>query len=706
MAFTPESNQEMNISWYLDLVRFPYENCVEARGWAFAKPAADGMSGRNGADPKDDSDYKESVVFPEISVEDEEKRAVQSACHRSLRADVSGSFLPETPDFQCGFSVTWQYREGRNYRLCLRSGKTQVTRVIDIADARVREREALRHFPDKRAMKRADDPFLKADTRYMKEHWSREAFDEAIRHRFTPFDPAYTEFVRSTGISAEELNRQRAARFPEMPKISVIVPTYRTPERFLVEMIESVRNQTYQNWELCIADGSEGDRSVLRILKKYHRRDPRIRYQINERNLGISGNTNEALKMAAGDFIALLDHDDVLAPDALYEAAQAVRKTPEADLIYSDEDKFSEDVRDRFEPAFKPDFDWEYFRANNYICHLCVIRSSLLREVGDFRDEYNGAQDFDLFLRCAEKARAIVHIPKVLYHWRCHQGSTAANPESKPYAVAAGKNAVLAHLKRIGRDGVKITDVPGTVYYYREIYQISGTPAVDIVIPADPYGEEESRRTEADVRAHSSYTNFRILRALPESPEDTADYVIFLDGSARILTENWIELLLGHCQREEVGAAGGKSFFRDYRIDQAGMAVGVGGPAGRILSGQPAQTLGPNCRAVLQQRKSALSGVCMMVKKSELIRAGGVKEELRRAFWDLDLCLGIGENGKFLVYDPNVMITRKRQEEEDFSEESAAFIKRWANVLGKPDPFYSPNYSQKTADFSYRRDFD
>ena len=699
MAFTPDNNQEMNISWYLDLVRFPFENCVEARGWAFAEPKAGGDGTRDGADHR-------IVGFPDIFVEDGSGRVVQSTCSRSLRADVSCLFLPETPDFLCGFSVTWQYLEGEDYTLNLCSGKSRIACRIDIADARVRERESLRHFPDKRAMKRADDPYLKADTRYMKEHWSREDFDGAMKRRFTPFDPAYTEFVRRIRKSAGKPDRKMALRFPDMPKISVIVPTYRTPKRFLVEMIESVRSQTYPDWELCIADGSEGDRSVLRILKKYHRRDSRIRFRINEKNFGISGNTNEALKMASGDFIALLDHDDVLSPDALYEAAEAVRNNPEADLIYSDEDKFSEDVRDRFEPAFKPDFDWEYFRANNYICHLCVIRASLLREVGGFRDEYNGAQDFDLFLRCAEKARRIVHIPKVLYHWRCHQGSTAANPESKPYAVTAGKNAVLAHLKRIGREGTAITDVPGTVYYYREIYATAGTPAVDIVIRRDPYGEEEARRTEERVRAHSSYPDFRIRRDLPKSLGDLADYIIFLDGSAEILTENWIELLLGHCQREEVGAAGGKSFFRDYRIDQAGMALGTGGVAGRILEGQPAQTLGPNCRAVLQQRKSVLSGVCMMVKKSELIRAGGVSEELRRAYWDLDLSLKIGESGKFLVFDPNVRITRKRPEEGDYSGERAAFIKRWADVLEKPDPFYSPNYSRETADFSYRRDFD
>lgn len=690
--FTPENNQKMNISWYLDLVRFPFENCVEARGWAFAKR----QGGAGGAED-------EAAVFPEISVADEQGQTVQITCRRSLRADVSHLFLAKTPDFPCGFSVTWHYQEEQNYTLCLRAGSSEASRVIDIRDARVREREALRHFPDRKAMRRSQDPYLKQDTRYMRENWSRDEFDEAMQHRFLPFDPAYTEFVCRTRPDDETLARQREMKFLNMPKISVAVPVYRTPGRFLVEMIESVRSQTYPNWELCIADGSEGDRRVLRILKKYRRKDSRIRFQINEKNFGISGNTNEAVKMASGDFIALLDHDDVLSPDALYEVASALHKNPDADLVYSDEDKFSEDVRDRFEPAFKPDFDWEYFRANNYICHLCVIRSSFLRKVGGFRDEYNGAQDFDLFLRCAEKARAIIHIPKVLYHWRCHQGSTAANPESKPYAVAAGKNALLAHLDRTGRGDTMITDVPGTVYYYRELYAVSGTPDVDIVIRRKPgLGEEEVRRTEEDVRAHSTYQNFRVLRELPEPITDAADYIIFLDGSARILTKNWIELLLGHCQREEVGAAGGKSLFRDYLIDQAGMAVGIRGSVGRILQGQPAQTLGPNCRAVLQQRKSALSGVCMMVKKSALIGAGGVDRKLRRAFWDIDLCLKIGENGEVLVFEPNVVITRKRPEPCGFEEERAVFTEKWRPVLAKPDPFYSPNYSQKKADYSYR----
>lgn len=258
--------------------------------------------------------------------------------------------------------------------------------------------------------------------------------------------------------SAEELAAQKKRHFMRAVTFSIVVPTYHTPEDFLRQMVESVLGQTFCRVELCIADGSS-DESVESIIREYQEKDPRIKYQRLSENKGISENTNEGLKMASGEYIGLLDHDDLLEPHALYEMRMVLAKNPQADVIYSDEDKVSFDLKHYFEPHFKPDFNRDLLRSNNYICHFLVMKRELLEKVGEFRSEYDGAQDFDLVLRLTEAAECIVHIPKVLYHWRCHEASTANNPMSKLYAYEAGRRAVEAHLERCGepnRDKYKI----------------------------------------------------------------------------------------------------------------------------------------------------------------------------------------------------------------------------------------------------------
>jgi len=262
-------------------------------------------------------------------------------------------------------------------------------------------------------------------------------------------EAGYDRWLRNQLPDGAEDAKQRAAAFEAMPCISVLVPAYETPEPFLRQMIESVLSQSYSHLELCIADGSPGD-GVQKIVESYGEKDSRIRYQRLSENRGISENTNEALAMATGEYIGLLDHDDLLLPGALFEVVKALNEAGGADAVYTDEDKVNMDLTHHFQPHFKPDFNLEYLRSNNYICHFFVVKRELACQVGGFQREFDGAQDHDFIFRCTEQAGKVLHIPKVLYSWRCHEASTASNPESKRYAYEAGKRAVAAHLKRMG----------------------------------------------------------------------------------------------------------------------------------------------------------------------------------------------------------------------------------------------------------------
>jgi glycosyltransferase involved in cell wall biosynthesis len=277
------------------------------------------------------------------------------------------------------------------------------------------------------------------------------AFLQAVKTRLSGHKPVdYQSWQEKHRPSEELLQSQRDAQWPDdSPLFSIVIPLYATPERYLRELIESIEKQTYQKYEVCFADGSPEDQKLEELIGKYQKDNYRIRYQYLNGNFGISGNTNEAVKMASGDFIVLCDHDDLLTENALYELAKAVIENPECDCIYSDEDKIDETSKKYFDPHFKPDYNIDLLTSCNYICHIYAVRKSLVDKTGAFRSEYDGAQDHDFILRTTEQARQIVHIPKVLYHWRTHMASTAANPESKLYAFEAGKKAVRAHFERV-----------------------------------------------------------------------------------------------------------------------------------------------------------------------------------------------------------------------------------------------------------------
>ena len=316
--------------------------------------------------------------------------------------------------------------------------------------------------------------------RYLK-HYGPKEFWIRLHERFEPEEVPYGPWYEAYVPDEKELNRQKEHKFCENLLISVVVPAFRTPEKFLRQMLDSVRAQTYANWELCIANGSPDDRGMQAVLEEYAKKDSRIRYKNLKDNLGIAENTNEAFSMASGEFVGLMDHDDLLAPNAFYEIISALEKDKEADAVYTDEDKVTTDLSEHFQPHLKPDFNLDLLRSNNYICHFFVVRRSIVEQVGGFRREYDGAQDYDFIFRCVEKARKVAHVPEILYHWRTHKASTADNPASKMYAFEAGKRAIEAHLKRTGTKG--IVSHTKDLGFYRVQYPVQGQPLVSIIIP-------------------------------------------------------------------------------------------------------------------------------------------------------------------------------------------------------------------------------
>ena len=543
----------------------------------------------------------------------------------------------------------------------------------------------------------------------------------------------------------QELDRQEKHKFKYAPKISILVPVYNTPETFLRQMIESVQKQTYGNWELCIANANPANEQVKVILKEYTANDARVKVTDVPENEGIAQNTNKALEIADGTFIGLLDHDDVLAENALYEVVKELNKAVDTDVIYTDEDKVSTAMDEYFSPNFKPDFNLDMLRSNNYFCHFFVAKKELIETVGGFRGEYNGAQDYDLFLRCIEKAERIAHIPKILYHWRVHQESTADNPLSKMYAYDAGQKAIEQHLKRCGVTAeVSKTENLG---FYRVKYQQEGSPLVSILIPNKDQKDTLDQCLKS-IEARTDYENYEIIIIENNSTEQETfeyykqiknpkirviewkdefnysainnfgvrhakgEYLLFLNNDIEVINSDWLGEMLSNCQREEVGAVGAKLYYPDNTVQHAGVIVGIGGVAGSVFVGLKRGYTGYMHRASIQQNLSAVTAACMMVKKSVFEEVGGFEEELKVAFNDIDFCLKIREKGHLIVYDPYVELYHyesKTRGAEDTTEKIRRFQSEieymrshWSSILKNGDPAYNPNLSLKKWDYSLR----
>ena len=548
--------------------------------------------------------------------------------------------------------------------------------------------------------------------------------------------------VDYTAVTAERRNREESTVFPENIKFSILVPLYNTPIKFLDEMIESVKAQTYKNWELCLADGSDEEHGDVRSrVESYMKDDKRIVYRKLEKNLGISENTNACIAMSTGDYIALFDHDDILHPSALFENMKAICEHG-ADFIYTDEATFvSPDIRKIVTFHFKPDYALDNLRANNYICHFSVFSRELLEKTGGFRHEYDGSQDHDLILRLTGNAKKVYHIRKLLYFWRSHPQSVAMTMGAKNYAIDAGKRAVHDSIKASGYD-CTVESSKAHPAMYRIKYELKIHPLVSIMIPNMNH-KEDLKRCIDSILFRSTYDNYEIIVIENNSTDkeifeyyeeiEKADnirvvkydgkfnysdinnygasfadgeYLLLLNNDTEIITPEWIEEMLMYAQRTDVGIVGAKLYYPDDTVQHAGVIVGLGGVAGHTHCHIKRDDSGYMGKMFYAQDLSAVTAACLMIKKSVFDSIGGFDCEFAVAFNDVDFCLRVREQDKLVVFTPYAELyhyeSKSRGYEDTpekkrrFAGEVDLFHKKWdKKFLDKGDPYYNPNLSLK-----------
>jgi len=561
--------------------------------------------------------------------------------------------------------------------------------------------------------------------------------------------------------------QERETVFDRMVKISILVPLYNTPLNFLEEMIGSVTWQTYQNWELCLADGSDAEhKEIGEYCKRLAAQDSRIVYQKLARNDKISGNTNECLKLATGEFVALFDHDDILHPSVLYEYVKVINEQ-DADYIYCDETTFKDgSVDNMITLHFKPDYSPDNLRANNYICHFSCFKKDLLEGMELFRKQYDGSQDHDMILRLTDKAKNVVHVPKLLYYWRSHAGSVASGIDAKPYVVEAARGAVADHLRTHGYEHFKITSTRAFETIFKISYEIKGEPKISIVI-ANKDHVEDLRRCISSIREKSTYENYEIVvvennseteeifayyKELTNDKFDKSmkhgdvvssddgvikivkyegefnysainnlgvektdgEYILLLNNDTQVITVNWMEELLMYAQREDVGAVGGKLFYGNKTIQHAGVVIGLGAhrTAGHTHYGQSRENLGYMGRLCYTQNVTAVTGACLMVKKELFEKVGGLDTGFAVSLNDVDFCLKLRKEGYLNVFTPFAELYHFEsisrglddagEKAQRYNKESEVFRDKWKEELAKGDPYYNPNFSLDRSDYSLK----
>lgn len=688
--------KENLVEYHLDRVEILYDTMLEIQGWVV--------------------DQRGSV---EVTVHQEDASLLDCRISRGRRPDVveRRNLDEEYKTQEIGFRISAALPEIKGGEIILHFCGDSVTKTYTIDIEELRKQNKPKGF--------------------LSRLFGKESVAEG----------GYEAWLARHKVDKRTLRRQKHSAFAQKPLISIVIPLYCTPLPYLKELLESVRRQSYENWQLCLADGSPDDKAK-EFIEKHYGREKRIVYRKLEENGGISANTNEAVALAAGEYLMLCDHDDTLEPDALYEIVKAINDTG-ADVLYTDEDKVSMDGRHYFDPNFKPDFNLFRLRENNYICHIFVVKKSLTDETGLLRSEFDGAQDFDFILRCCEKAQKITHIPKVLYHWRCHMDSTAADPSSKAYAYEAGRKAVREHYQRLGIDAkVEMTERPG---WYRSHVKVQGNPLISVIIPNKDHTDDLELCLFSMTRK-STYRNYEILivennsekeetfeyyRKLPDrypkarvltwekefnysainnfaAKEAKGEYLLFLNNDVEILTPDWMEEMLQNCQQENVAAVGAKLYYPDDTIQHAGVVLGLGGIAGHIMCRASKEDPGYFGRMISVQEISAVTAACMMVKKSDFDAVGGLDETFQVAFNDIDLCMKFRAAGKKIIFTPYAELyhyeSKSRGLEDTpekqfrFDKEVKRFQEKWAQQLEMEDPYYSPNLSVTEGDCSLRED--
>ena len=695
---------------------------TEVRGWAFTS----------------------NLEFPEIQVKNitDNKTSEFSLRNTKFQELIDDSILSK--DQMYGFALSFIKEEGKDYSIELRNGNN--TKSLPLTSF-FSERNETKKLSIGTALKRISPKMMKRFFEYLKENGIKETVYKILFGMQEEFD--YDAWFRRNRILDEELERQKKIVFPYAPKISILVPTFNTPKDLLIEMIESVRNQSYANWQLCIADGSNQE-ETKNILKEYVSKDNRIVVSWLDKNYGISENTNKALELADGEYTALFDHDDVLELNALYEVVSSLQKVHH-DIVYTDEDKLNGKTLQYEDPNFKSDYNEDLLLSHNYITHFFVVKTNILREVGGFNSEYDGAQDYDVILKCVEKTNDIHHIAKILYHWRMHEGSTALNPESKMYCYIAGEKAIQHHLDRIGvKAKVEMRKKPYWGLYHVE-YLLEEESFVSIVIPN--YEHEDVLKTCIDSLYNvNTYKNFEIIIVENNSKKKSTfdyyeqvqaehenvkvvtwegtefnfsainnfgakyakgQYLLFLNNDTKVIAPEAIREMVGTCSRKNVGIVGAKLLYQDNTIQHAGVVIGFMGYARHIMNDiEGLKDPGYMMRAQVNCDYSAVTAACMMTKKSLFEELHGFDESFKVACNDIDYCLRVREKNDLVVFNSFAKFyhfeSKSRGYENNlekvnrFNREVEIWQDRWRDILVNGDPYYNVNFKIENEPFELK----
>lgn len=557
---------------------------------------------------------------------------------------------------------------------------------------------------------------------------------EKAKIYYNPFDKIhYKKWLKNQPkVEIKKLNYN--------PLISIVIPVYNISSKLLKECLDSVLNQKYQNFEICIADDASTNQDTIRTLKEYEQKDNRIKVVYRKKNGHISEATNSAIEISKGEFVGFLDNDDLLAKDALYLVVEALNKNKKLDMIYTDEDKM--DLDGKFcEPFFKPDFSPNTLLSFNYITHFAVYRKKILEKVGYLKSEYNGAQDFDLALRVTEVTNNIHHIPKIAYHWRKTEVSTALSMSAKDYALVAGQKVIEDALKRRNRLGS--VSIPKHLAFYIVEYKYEKEPKISILIPTKDYAQildkclksiytkTEYKNYEVIVLNNSSveektyelfrkykknHENFRVIDVDMEFnyakinnigvSSAKGEYVVLLNNDTEIITKKWLHYMVGYAMQENIGAVGAKLYYPDNTIQHCGVVLGIANIAGHIGVGHPRGTVGSYARFLVPYDCAAVTGACLMVSKKKYLEVSGLDEEFKVSFNDVVFNIELLKKGYYNVLLPQVELyhyeSKSRGSDEE-GEKLERFLKESKLLKEKEkeyienDPFYNPNLSKKSA---------
>lgn len=672
-----------------------------------------------------------------IKLFDEQKKPIPCRVQRMSRVDVKSIFQECPIEEECGFYVELDHIPGKLLYLVMRTrkGEKAVYRV-GLSVSRALQGKAARYG------RKGMDYFRVHGVRAL----MRKGMNKLEQMENRAVD--YGSWLPKHLPSAAELKRQQKKEFVRTPLISVAVVLEHARLKPLVQLVESLQGQTYANWELCIALLGKGEQDIVRVLERYEKEDKRIRVIGNGESKSPAQGLNEAVKAAKGEYIAFCGQEDVLTAHALFSFAEAINEHPDIDVLYSDEDRISIFGNRYQKPHFKPDFNLDLLCTTNYIAHLFAAKKSLLAEVGFFREEFGAAMDYDLILRCVEKAVHICHVPKILYHWRLREDYGEERLEGELKANLDGMHAVQAHFDRLG--------IPATVYegeypgLYRTRYNWEEKPLVSILIPNKDHIEDLDRCISS-IEEKSTYKNTEYIIIENNSTEESTfayykelearnpkvhmvywdgpfnysainnfgasyakgDYYLLLNNDTEVISPDWIEELLGYCMRPDVGIVGARLFYDDDTVQHAGVILGFGSIAGHCFIQQPRSNSGYQHRIISAQNYSAVTAACMMVDRKVYEQVGGLSTELAVAFNDIDFCLKVGAAGYRIVYNPYVELYHyesKSRGLEDTPEKQARFNKeiatlesRWPQVFAKTDPYYNPNLTLKSQDFSLKK---